>query len=371
LDPSQAIQLLAKQIIKQQTFFGWDYGDAIVFDGMWEAQDMYPQINATNSLDQVLDKYENTKGQVAYNVLNGVEMPYMEAVGDHYGLFPIAYLSRAEYYNKHHTVNYENTTDLKVTVLIADHFVLKFPYHLPDGTYSRSGGWSGEAGGDHTFVWADDSFMGSALLARLAALYKVPDYINYIAGQQVTFTDHLRDNKDGLYRHGYNDKDQKQSCCKWSRANGWLMMSHVEVLLGLKSHWATLPQYQTLITSFKAHAEASINVQSADGRWHQVLNETSTFLETSTTAMFLLSFIKGVQNGWLDAAVFNPVIEKAWSGLSLAIQSDGTVTGICEGTGIGTNVAFYQARGTGYSSSSPGLGSVLKAAVAMEKYLHP
>ena len=48
--------------------------------------------------------------------------------------------------------------------------------------------------------------------------------------------------------------------------------------------------------------------QAPDGRWHQVLDVESTFLETSVTAMTIYSLVEGVLNGWLDDATFRPVI---------------------------------------------------------------
>jgi len=84
--------------------------------------------------------------------------------------------------------------------------------------------------------------------------------------------------------------------------------------------------------------------------------------------MFLWSFAEGVMQGWLDKATYGPVIEKAWAGLTTTISSDGVVSGICEGTGIGTTVEWYNERGRGYLTSSPGLGSVFKAITAYDKY---
>ena len=42
---------------------------------------------------------------------------------------------------------------------------------------------------------------------------------------------------------------------------------------------------------------------------------------------------------------------------------------ICTGTGIGSDVAFYEARPTAYNVSAPGIGSVFRAAVAYSSWL--
>jgi unsaturated rhamnogalacturonyl hydrolase len=106
----------------------------------------------------------------------------------------------------------------------------------------------------------------------------------------------------------------------------------------------------------------------SDGRWHQVLDVPSTFLETSATAMFLFAMATGVNEGWLDTGAYGPSIDLAWSGLTQAVNSDGTVSGICAGTPVETSVAAYEARPTGYNTSQSGLGGVFRAALAVYTY---
>jgi unsaturated rhamnogalacturonyl hydrolase len=107
---------------------------------------------------------------------------------------------------------------------------------------------------------------------------------------------------------------------------------------------------------------------TTDGRWHQVLDHPETFLETSVTSMTLYSLITGVMGGWLDKTTYDPVIQAAWLGLASTVQMDGTVNGISCGTGIGTDVTFYQERPTNWTESAPGLGSVFRACRAYWQY---
>lgn len=106
--------------------------------------------------------------------------------------------------------------------------------------------------------------------------------------------------------------------------------------------------------------------QADDGRWHQLVNDSSTFLETSSTAMYLTAMLRGMREGWLDKTTFGPVAQRAWGGLCKTIQPDGKVSGICEGTGVQVSAADYAKRSTAYLLSGPGgLGTVLYAAVEM------
>lgn len=148
------------------------------------------------------------------------------------------------------------------------------------------------------------------------------------------------------------------------------MMSHAEVVQALATVDPAHPSLPAVLAIWRRHAAGLAALQApGDGRFHQVLDDASTYLETSVTAMTLYSLATGVRGGWLDRATFAPVIEAAWAGLAAAVDADGTVTGICTGTGIGTDVAFYEARPTAYNISAPGLGSVFRAAVAYAAYL--
>lgn len=91
---------------------------------------------------------------------------------------------------------------------------------------------------------ADDQFMGLTLMSRLARCSTCglsrelqQHYATEAGRMQLQFTGYLRDPIDGLIYHGARVPPgggaTEHSCCKWGRANGWGLLSHVEVLLAL------------------------------------------------------------------------------------------------------------------------------------------
>eukprot|EP01051_Picozoa_sp_SAG22_P007410 SAG22_NODE_521_length_9507_cov_62.835991_6_plen_134_part_00 len=74
------------------------------------------------------------------------------------------------------------------------------------------------------------------------------------------------------------------------------------------------------------------------------MNDTKSFLETSTTAMAITSMVRGVRGGVLPKAEYDPVIKRAWKGLLGTILPNGTVTQVCCGTGIQPSVQAYYDR---------------------------
>eukprot|EP00041_Stephanoeca_diplocostata_P019802 m.430944 g.430944 ORF g.430944 m.430944 type:complete len:432 (-) comp21399_c2_seq16:1907-3202(-) len=384
-DPKEAAELVVNYILSDPavklTMGAWTYGCSILADAMIEATELIDDFNVDAMgqwVNPILDGFLNKHGAVAYDVVHNITLKSLgTAIGDTVGLYPHAYLHRATHYNTSATPYpaYPGVeTDLFVATEIASRYVYTWPVRWTDGTISRNVGgdvphWP--ITGHKQYVWGDDAYMGLTLMARLVVAGKDradAGYAKLIAEQQILMNKHLRDPSDGLYFHGQDALTGEHSCCKWGRANGWTMMSHVEVLHALRA--ATYPGVEddtaTVLKNFQHHAEAVAKLQNTtDGRWHQLLNDSSTFLETSCTAMYIVSFTQAVAEGWLDLEVFAPVIAKAWAGLSSVIDDNGYVSGICDGFGIHATAEDYEKCSQNYTLSSPGIGSVLRAAVLM------
>ena len=252
--------------------------------------------------------------------------------------------------------------------------------------------------------------MGTALIARLGALTQNGSLCLRAAADARSITALLRDPGSGLLRHGYDASSKTRSCCSWGRANGWALMALADLLvaantgcgLGAQQQqqqqqpqpWRSLTQRHRRSAELElppppsppanadwvaavadverellGHARAMVRVQHpTDGRWHQVLDANATFLETSVTAMALYAMISGIESGALTRAEFDRPVRAAWRGLLRAIAVDGTVSGVSCGTNIQTLRAQYEVRPTPYLGSGPGLGAVVRAAVAMDRY---
>ncbi len=231
--------------------------------------------------------------------------------------------------------------------------ILRVP-RLTDGTMARI------TPVRHT-VWADDLYMGGASLARIGRLQGRPDLIDEAARQALLFDKHLRDVATGLYYHGWDDAAGRHSSSKWARANGWTMLAKAEVLESLA---AGHPDRAALLRAFSSHARALAKVQATDGRWHQVLDNPATYLETPASAMFVAAMAEGVTRGWLDAREFDPVIACGWKAVAGQVRPDGRVTGIVVGTPILANDGEYDRQKTRLNDPR-GVPAVLFASIAV------
>ena len=292
-------------------------------------------------------------------------LPWLYSIGDNIGLFPIVFADRLRYSTMADL--YQPEEDMYILSEVVDKYIYGYPWHLPDGTISRPLTWMDEGFLEPhgTAVWVDDMFMGTAVLVEWAKLTGDGEHLEY-AGQQVKrMTEYLyrAEHEDGLLHHGYNFWTDDLSCCKWGRGNGWAFIAVTEVLQAAQEMDVQSELMDELLLMYKRHGSGLLNIQSEDGRWHNILTNNNTFLETSASAMFLTGLGRGLRHGWLeeDNEVVMGSLERARSAVAGNVKDVGVIEGIIGGTGIQDTEDDYSPDNTDYSKASPGVGAVLRA----------
>jgi hypothetical protein len=180
-----------------------------MFSALWEAG-LRANVTTWNTFaNGLLDEYTSNATFPGYQALHGTYNWTDTAVGDTIGLFPIAYLSRADYYSVHTAAPdfHDPKADLALAILVADKYLMGWRQRLPDAAhcFSRAGGWGPNPPAQPNFVWADDQYMGLTLLARLSTHSGVPNaqaYIDTAASMQLQYAKYLQDPMDGVMFHG-------------------------------------------------------------------------------------------------------------------------------------------------------------------------
>ncbi len=144
-----------------------------------------------------------------------------------------------------------------------------------------------------------------------------------------------------IYRHGQFRDTQSSPNFSWARANGWAIMAVVELLDSLpESH----PEGSILLEILREHCKGLSNYQSGRGLWHQLIDRTDSFLETSASAMMVYAIAKSINSGWISPSVFGPIALLGWNGLEAKVNPEGELEGTCVGTGLGFDAGFYYHR---------------------------
>ena len=234
----------------------------------------------------------------------------------------------------------------------ANHILFK-QARLEDGTLVRSfpNTWT---------LWADDLYMGLSFLTRMGELTGENKYFNDAALQVINFHKYLFDERTGLMSHCWYSDVNRAGVAFWGRANGWAILGQIDLLDRLpKNH----PQRDTLLTLLRRHILGIARYQSGEGLWHQLLDKTDSYLETSCSAMFTYAIARAVHKGYIEAQYFS-IAQRGWEGVMTKIRPDGQVEGVCAGTGTADDLVHYYKRPTPLNDIH-GIGAILLAGTEM------
>jgi len=251
----------------------------------------------------------------------------------------------------------KNEDYLKVINLTAD-FISNKQFRLDDGTLARHRP-------QYQSIWADDIYMSVPFLANMGVLTGDNKYFDDAIKQILQMADRLYIPEKELFDHGWSvtsgDYDPQ---FYWGRANGWTLMSMVEVLEVLPEGY---PGRDKVMHLYRSMIRSLAGIQDGTGFWHNMLDKTDTYLETSCTAMFTFSIAKGINEGWINH-VYGPVALTGWNAIKTMIYEDGAVDGTCEGTTFAHDNTYYYHRPKNIHATH-GYGPVLYAGAEMIRLL--
>ena len=259
-------------------------------------------------------------------------------------------------------------------------------------------------------MWLDGAYMAEPFRAAYAATFLQPQDFEDIARQLLLMDEHMRDDRTGLLRHGWDESRQmpwadKQSGLSpevWGRAMGWYVAALVDTL-----DWfpANHPRRAALVAALNRNITGILKLQDAgSGLWWEVMSHTprrgpgvqkqpdgsirigmtktddGNYLEASASCMFAYAIAKGARLGYLPEAD-SEAAKKAWEGILrhfITDNPDGTVTlhGVVSVGGLGGNP--YRAGDFAYYLREPvvdndakGIGAFMLAGSELEQLPKP
>lgn len=208
------------------------------------------------------------------------------------------------------------------------------PVHLADGTIARNRP-------HYNAIWLDDMFMALPSMAVRSEYKGHPEQLDEAARIATGFFKRMWIPEKNIFRHGYLEDASHQPSMAWGRANGWAILTLCQLLDYLPENH---PKRAEILDIYRKHAAGLAELQGIDGFWHQLLDRPETYEETSATAIFAYALAHGVNEGWLEATIYGPVAQLAWEAVSTKINPKGEVEGVCVGTGMGFDPAYYAYR---------------------------
>jgi len=248
--------------------------------------------------------------------------------------------------------------DLQGAVATWMDYISHEQFRLPDGTLARQRP-------QRASLWADDCYMSIPALAQMGAATGDRRYFDDAVKNALQFGEHLFNPRVGLFTHGTNIDQPLNPEFYWGRANGWAMMSLGELLEVLPPDY---PRRDEVLALLRAHIKGVAERQSGEGLWHQLLDRTDSYLETSASAMFVFSIARAINRGWISPISYGSLAQAGWIGVSERVTTEGQVMGTCVGTTFASDAVYYYHRPTS-PLGTMGYGPVMLAGAEMIRLL--
>ncbi|MGN6366648.1 MAG: glycoside hydrolase family 88/105 protein [Phycisphaerae bacterium] len=234
-------------------------------------------------------------------------------------------------------------------------------------------------------MWLDGIFMACPLLAESGATFHRPELIDDACAQIQLIAAHTRDEKTGLFFHGYDDsREQKwadqttgRSPNLWGRADGWYAAGIVDTLDNVPTED---PNRAKVIAILQGLAGGIAKAQDPESHcWWQVLDQPKregNYLESSASCMFVYALTKGVRNHYIDESYLD-VAKSGYAGILkqfVEVDDKGLVTlkDTCLVAGLGGKpyrdgsyeYYIHEKRG---SNDPKGMGPFILASLELEQ----
>ncbi|WP_240335232.1 glycoside hydrolase family 88 protein [Paraliobacillus sediminis] len=190
-------------------------------------------------------------------------------------------------------------------------------------------------------LWDDTLMMTVLPLAKIGKLLDRPEYIQEAKKQFLIHTKYLVDKKTGLWFHGWTfEENHNYANALWGRGNCWITIAIPEIIELLE-----LPKgdflREFLIDTLNRQVETLASYQSESGLWHTLIDDETSYLESSATAGFAYGILKSVHKRYISQE-YEQVAYRAIKGLINEIDDNGAVQKVSVGTGMGDTLEFYK-----------------------------
>lgn len=170
-------------------------------------------------------------------------------------------------------------------------------------------------------IWADSIYMAPPFLAEMG---EVEEAYNQILGMY----EYLVDEKTGLLRHIYDAGSGKFVRDKlWATGNGWALMGMATVTeTAQKKGFYEISDRISVLS--KNLLDNLLKYQLDDGRFHDILDDETSFIDGASAMMTACYIYRSVRNGILSESYLKKA-DKVLETMETYVDSYGIIHGVC------------------------------------------
>ena len=188
-------------------------------------------------------------------------------------------------------------------------------------------------------LWDDTLYMTVLFMAKYGMLFDKKEFLEESEYQFLLHIKYLSDRQTGLWYHGWSfERGDHFANALWARGNSWLTAG-IPDYLEIANPQGAVRKF--ILQAYYRQAEALLSLQDESGLWHTLLDDKSSYLESSASANFAYGFLKGIRLGILSKDYENSA-NKAIEALLDCVNADGIVEKCSYGTGMGMTLQDYR-----------------------------
>ena len=181
-------------------------------------------------------------------------------------------------------------------------------------------------------LWDDTLFMTVLFLANMGRIEGKQQYIDEAQYQFLLHAKYLADPKTGLWYHGWTFNGRHNFAgAFWGRGNCWITIAIPEFLQMVNCDATVRIE---LIRILLAQIRALCRYQDSSGMWHTLIDDPTSYVESSATCGFGYGILKAVHTG-LVGLEYEQVALSALAPILSYINYDGVVSQVSYGTPMG------------------------------------
>ena len=233
----------------------------------------------------------------------------------------------------------------------------------------------------HNQMWMDGAYMAGPLSVMYAARFGDTLLRERAINQIFIMNEHMRDEKTGLYYHGWDCTKEEQwadpgtglSSQFWGRAVGWYAVAILDVIEYLPKNHPAIKRLEEIEIDLLKSLLAFQGKKT--GMWYEVLDKIDAednWPETSCTCLFVYSYAKAARMGIIDREEYDGVIERAVEGLKDYLNYDENgflqINNVCMGTCIDEGTYEHYINRAQVTNDLHGAGAFILMCAELERY---
>ena len=181
-------------------------------------------------------------------------------------------------------------------------------------------------------LWDDTLFMTVLFLANMGRIEGKREYIQEAQHQFLLHEKYLANKETGLWYHGWTfNGNHNFAQAFWGRGNCWITIAIPEFLSMVQCDADVKQQLQQALLNQVRSLE---KFQNENGMWHTLIDDPTSYVESSATCGFAYGILKAVHDGLIDSR-YEAVAMKALQPILGYIADDGVVHQVSYGTPMG------------------------------------